>query len=57
MGGGSAVGGGGSQGGGGLRATWYYHMHTSRGDVSGGLGVRRYVCCNSAFSSLPGRKS
>ena len=29
--------GGGSQGGGGLRATHYYHMHPSRGDVCPGV--------------------
>ena len=33
LGGGVRPWGGGSQGGGGLRATHYYHMHTSRGDV------------------------
>ena len=46
-GGGSAVGG-----------THYYHMHTSTGDVCLGVwGYRGYVCDNSTFSSLPGRKS
>ena len=54
--GGISAGGGGPKGG--LRATHYYHMHTSWGGrVSGGWGVRRYVCDNSAFSSLPRRKS
>ena len=44
--------------GGGLRATHYHHMHTSRGGVClGGMGVQRYVCDNSDFSSLAGRKS
>ena len=56
-GGGSATGVGGVPKVGGLRATHYYHMHTSYGEVSGGLGVWRYVCDNSAFSSLSGRKS
>ena len=47
---------GGSAGGfprwGGLRATHYYHMHTSGGDVC--LGVWSYGGDNSAFSSLLG---
>ena len=33
------------------------HAYLQGGCVSRGLGVRRYVCDNSAFSSLPGRKS
>ena len=41
------------KGGGGLSAAHYYHMHTSRVCVcvSGGMGVSRYVCDNSDFSS------
>ena len=33
------------------------HAYLLGGCVSGGWGVRRYVCDNSAFSSLPRRKS
>ena len=33
------------------------HAKIKGGCVSGGLGVQRYVCDNSVFSSLPRRKS
>ena len=33
------------------------HAYLQGGCVSGGLGVHRYVCDNSAFWSLPGRKA
>ena len=55
---GERVGGGGIigslAGGGGLRATHYYHMHTSRGCL-GAWGYRGMN--NSDILSLPGRKS
>ena len=48
--------GGGSQGGGGgpARDPLLPHADLQGGCVSGGLGVRRYVCDDSAFSPLPG---
>ena len=54
---GRAGGGGGSQGGGLARDPRLPHAYLQEGCASGGLGVWRYVCDNSAFSSLPRRKS
>ena len=50
-------GGGGSQGGGACAGPTTTTCIPPGGCVSEGLGVWRYVCDNSAFSSLPGKKS
>ena len=57
VGGGFRPGGGGFEGGGACARPTTTTCIPPRGCVSGGWGVRRYVCDNSAFSSLPRRKS
>ena len=57
VGGGFRLGGGVPKVGGLARDPLLPHAYLLGGCVSGGWGVRRYVCDNSAFSSLPRRKS